>query len=337
MRAGRCHSHSPNGNGTVLTAFGYSKPAMFALLLLAAAHAGTLQLPPGEDVEAWRAMAETAGVTLVVEHPDLLLTHEGDAWALVRPTEPTANFPLPAPTTHEGRAAVLWLAARLITQGGPLPNVIDLEPPAPEYLVPAEVVAAAAADERLTRAELREQDRLAGHERYATAGALPAQPSQPRPAPLGWVVGLGLQAGVSAEAMPRMGVSVSGGARIRRDFSLGLLVEAGVPATTRFVDASIERDAIRATLGWRSFVVSAGLGRAEIMAGGQLHGELLFPVAALEYEAPFPAGPLWLIARPGAYFAATNIELESANGWQQLSPFAIGFSLTAERVLANFP
>ncbi|GDX81885.1 hypothetical protein LBMAG42_36960 [Deltaproteobacteria bacterium] len=310
---------------------------MLAFLLLAAAHAGTLQLPPGEDAEAWRALAEAAGVTLVAEAPDFLLTHEGAQWALTRPADPTANFPVPAPVSPAERHAILWLTAHLAAEGGPLPNATDLQPPAPEFLVPAEVVAAAAEETRLTRAELREQDRLAGRERYGTAGALPAGPPPPRPVPLGWVVGLGLQAGVSAEIMPRLGLSVSGGARITRTFSLGLVVEAGAPATTRWVDATVERDAVRATVGWRGLVASVGLGRAEIMAGGQLHGELLFPVGALEYEATLPAGPLWLIARPGAYFAVTNIELESEHAWQQLSPFAIGFSITAERVLGSFP
>lgn len=310
---------------------------MFATFLLAAAQAGTLQLPAGEDLEAWREAADKAGVVLVAGAPDLLLTHEGDRWALVRPEDPATDFPLPAPTTPEGRAAVAWLAAHLLSAGGPLPNVVDLQPPAPEYVVPYDVVVAAGAESRLSRAELREQDRLAGIERYGTAGALPPGPPPPRPAPLGWVVGLGLQAGVSAEAMPRLGLSISGGARITRSFSLGLLVEAEVPAATRYVEASIAREAVRATLGWRSFVVSAGIGRAEILAGGQVHGELLFPVAALEYEAPFPAGPLWLIARPGAYFTAADIHLESGAAWQQLSPFAVGFTLTAERVLGSFP
>lgn len=310
---------------------------MFAAFLLAAAQAGTLQLPPGEDLEAWRAAADKAGITLVVANPDLVLTHQGEAWALVRPAEPGTNFPLPAPSTPEGRVAVLWLAAHLLAQGGTLPNVIDLAPPAPEYLVPNEVVAAAAAETRLTRDELREQDRLAGIERYGTAGAPPAVPPPPRPAPLGWVVGLGLQAGVFADSMPRMGLSVSGGARITRTFSLGLLVEAGVPVATTVVDASIERDAVRATWGWHGLVVSAGLGRAEILAGGQLRGQLLFPVAGLEYEAPVKAGPLWLIPRFGAHVTVANLQLDSAAAWQQLSPFAVGFTLTAERVLGSFP
>ena len=84
---------------------------MFLAFLLRAAQAGSLQLPPGEEVDAWRAAAVQNGVELVAEAGDLVLVHEADRWELRFARDPATRFPLPPPASPEHRAAVLALAA----------------------------------------------------------------------------------------------------------------------------------------------------------------------------------------------------------------------------------
>ncbi len=308
---------------------------MFLAFLLRAAQAGSLQLPPGEEVDAWRAAAAQHGVELVAEAGDLVLVHEADRWELRFGRDPATRFPLPPPASPEHRDAVLALAARLLADSPPATSELNLD---------ASLLADSAADSFVMAppsaaspesGDLPPEAEQGPDEREPASVTAASRPPTPSPRPEGWVVGLQGGAGAFLDGEPRITLALAGGARFGRFFSMGLAVETGLPLTVSWNALTIRRDSARAEVGAVGFVLGAGIGRAEILANGELRGQLLFPVFSFEYEHPLRAGPLWLVPRLGAHVSAADVTLDSATGSRKLAPYSFGVGLRVERVLGE--
>ena len=88
---------------------------MSLALLVAAALAGTLALPPEEDPALWADAARALGVELGNAAPEVSLVHDAAGWRLVRGEQVVA---LPAPDSPAWRVGVLEESARLFGGSG---------------------------------------------------------------------------------------------------------------------------------------------------------------------------------------------------------------------------
>jgi len=307
---------------------------VFLAFLLRTAQAGSLQLPPGEEVDAWRAAAAKNGVELVAEAGDLVLVHEADRWELRFARDPATRFPLPPPASPEHRAAVLALAARLLAESPPATSELNLDASlladsaADSFVMAPPSGASPESGERPPEAEQ-------GPDEREPAAVTASRPATRSPRPEGWLVGIQGGAGAFLDGDPRMTLALVGGARLGRFFSMGLAVETGLPVTGSWNALTIQRDSARAEVGVVGFVLGGGIGRAEIVANGELRGQLLFPVFSFEYEYPLRAGPLWLLPRVGGQASAAEVTLDSAAGSRKLAPYSFGVGLRVERVLGE--
>jgi hypothetical protein len=286
-------------------------------------------------VDAWRAAAAKNGVELVAEAGDLVLVHEADRWELRFARDPATRFPLPPPASPEHRAAVLALAARLLAESPPATSELNLDASLPVDSAADSFVMAPPSGASPESGEPPPEAEQGPDEREPAAVTGGSRPPTPSPGPEGWVVGLQGGAGTFLDGDPRITLALVGGARLGRFFLVGLAVETGLPVTASWNALTIRRDSARAEVGVAGFVLGAGIGRAEIVANGELRGQLLFPVISCEYEYPLRAGPLWFVPRVGGRASAAEVTLDSATGSRKLAPYSFGVGLRVERVLGE--
>ena len=262
-------------------------------LVLSAALAATLSLPPDQAAAAWSESLDRADFTLAGVDAQVRIEVHGDAWWLVARAEPCTAYLVAPATTMQARDALL-AAARVLVGSEPLPRFDDAEPPPPPP-PPVDPAVACPSGPRVVamRPSAPADKPVAAPPAWRADDAPPPRvrrpalvpPPPPRPDVL--VVRAGFL-GVSTELGGAAGVRAGFGARFTRELSMGVDAEVQVPAPSVLVPGvDVGRQYLGVRTSWGRGLrlsMSAGAALVELDGPRRISAVVWQPRAAIDGE-----------------------------------------------------